>query len=160
MPTKPDEKYYTPPAGANPNAIAVDAACSGNPGRMEYRGVYVANGQQLFHVGPFEHSTNNIGEFLAIVHALALIQREIQRGGDEGEKWKRIIIYSDSKTGMTWVRNKRCKTTLQSNDKNKDSFELLQRALNWLNSHRYDTPVVKWPTELWGEIPADFGRKN
>ena len=26
-------------------SIAVDAACSGNPGDMEYRGVYTANGQ-------------------------------------------------------------------------------------------------------------------
>ena len=39
-------------------SIAVDAACSGNPGKMEYRGVYVADGRELFHIGPFEEGTN------------------------------------------------------------------------------------------------------
>ena len=58
-------------------AIAVDAACSGNPGKMEYQGVFVdfgtepATTTQLFKSPVFENGTNNIGEFLAIVHALA-----------------------------------------------------------------------------------------
>ena len=48
-------------------ALAVDAACSGNPGPMEYRGVYLRTGETVFHFGPV-YGTNNIGEFLAIVH--------------------------------------------------------------------------------------------
>jgi len=53
------------------DSIAVDAPCDGSPGRLEYRGVRTASGAELFHVGPIETGTNNLGEFLAIVHALA-----------------------------------------------------------------------------------------
>lgn len=129
---------------------AVDAACSGNPGKMEYRGVELMTGRELFKVGPFEQSTNNIGEFLAIVHALSLMFAR-------GEKH---TIYSDSKTGMAWVRNRKVKTQLERNAKTEKSFQLMERALSWLNSHSYDVKIRKWETERWGEIPADFGRKH
>lgn len=131
------------------NGWAVDAACSGNPGKMEYRGVELMTGRELFRVGPFEQSTNNIGEFLAIVHALSLMFAR-------GEKH---TIYSDSKTGMAWVRNRKVKTQLERNARTEKSFQLMERALSWLNSHTYDVKIRKWETERWGEIPADFGRK-
>ncbi len=131
------------------NGWAVDAACAGNPGKMEYRGVELMTGRELFHVGPFEQSTNNIGEFLAIVHALSLMFRL-------GEKH---TIYSDSVTGMAWVRNRKVKTQLERNPKTEKSFQLMERALSWLNTHSYDVKIRKWDTDRWGEIPADFGRK-
>lgn len=131
------------------NGWAVDAACAGNPGKMEYRGVELMTGRELFHVGPFEQSTNNIGEFLAIVHALSLMFRL-------GEKH---TIYSDSVTGMAWVRNRKVKTQLERNPKTEKSFQLMERALSWLNTHAYDVKIRKWDTDRWGEIPADFGRK-
>lgn len=128
---------------------AVDASCQGNPGRMEYRGVELMTGRELFRVGPFEKSTNNIGEFLAIVHALAMMNQS-------GE---RHTIYSDSVTGMAWVRDRKIKTRLQRTRANEASFRMMERALSWLNSHTYSTRILKWQTERWGEIPADFGRK-
>ncbi|MDE5869353.1 MAG: viroplasmin family protein, partial [Muribaculaceae bacterium] len=82
------------------NGWAVDASCMGNPGRMEYRGVELMTGRELFRVGPFEQSTNNIGEFLAIIHALAL-QKKL------GESH---TIYSDSVMGMAGVRIRKIKT--------------------------------------------------
>ena len=48
-----------------PEAIVVDAACAGNPGVMEYRGLYLPSRTTLFEMGPFPLGTNNIGEFLA-----------------------------------------------------------------------------------------------
>lgn len=152
------QRHNIPAAGkpdymSNPevdlNGWAVDAACAGNPGRMEYRGVELMSGRELFRVGPFEQSTNNIGEFLAIVHALSLMY---QRG-------ERHTIYSDSVTGMAWVRNRKVKTQLERNAKTEKSFRLMERALSWLNSHSYDVKIRKWDTDRWGEIPADFGRK-
>lgn len=131
------------------NGWAVDAACSGNPGKMEYRGVELMTGRELFRVGPFEESTNNIGEFLAIVHALSLMFA----------KGERHTIYSDSVTGMAWVRNRKVKTQLARTAKTEKSFQLMERALSWLNSHSVDVKIRKWETERWGEIPADFGRK-
>lgn len=128
---------------------AVDASCLGNPGVMEYRGVEVGTGKEIFRIGPFQDATNNIGEFLAIVHALALMYRN-------GE-WH--TIYSDSISGMAWVRRRQVKTTLQRTAANAKVFDLLVRAISWLNTHQYNTPILKWQTQLWGEIPADFGRK-
>lgn len=131
------------------DAWVVDASCLGNPGIMEYRGVELSTGRELFRVGPFEKATNNIGEFLAIVHALAQMKRE---GVSH-------TIYSDSRSGMSWVKNRMVKTQLQPCAENRQVFELLQRAIYWLNNNRYTSKVLKWQTELWGEIPADFGRK-
>ena len=131
-----------------PNSLAVDAACSGNPGQMEYRGVHVASGQQVFHFGPL-YGTNNIGEFLAIVHGLALMQ---QRGLD-------LPIYSDSVNAMSWVRQRKCKTKLPRNARTEELYRLIERAEQWLQTHTYTTPILKWDTPRWGEIPADFGRK-
>lgn len=152
------QRRNVPPAGKqdwlsnpeiDPAGWAVDAACSGNPGRMEYRGVELMTGRELFRIGPIDHSTNNIGEFLAIVHALSLMYKL-------GE---RHTIYSDSVTGMAWVRDRKVKTKLTRNAASEKGFRLVERALSWLNTHSYDVKIRKWDTDRWGEIPADFGRK-
>ena len=138
-------KFGTP----NYHSIAVDAASSGNPGVMEYQGVDTKTGKKLFRQGPFAQGTNNIGEFLAIVHGLAFLK---QKNSDR-------IIYTDSRTAMSWVRKRTCNTKLQETAENKPLFDLVRRALAWLEKNTYNTPVVKWETKAWGEIPADFGRK-
>ena len=140
---------YTRNPDIDMTAWAVDASCMGNPGIMEYRGVELATGRELFKVGPFHDGTNNIGEFLAIVHALAEMNRR--------NEWHNI--YSDSKTAMAWVRNRQVKTQLKQTDRNARLFELLGRGLVWIRSHSWPIKIMKWQTELWGEIPADFGRK-
>jgi ribonuclease HI len=133
----------------NYRSISVDAASSGNPGIMEYRGVDTRTGRLLFKQGPFPEGTNNIGEFLAIVHGLAYLEKN---NSDR-------VIYSDSRTAIAWVRKKKCNTRLQESEKNKDLFDLVRRAENWLRTNAFRTPIVKWETRAWGEIPADFGRK-
>ena len=133
----------------NYNSISVDAASSSNPGIMEYRGVDTKTKKQLFIQGPFEQGTNNIGEFLAIVHGLALLKK---KNSDK-------IIYTDSKTAISWVKKKSCNTKLERNDKNKPVIDLVDRAVLWLKENSYTTTIVKWETKAWGEIPADFGRK-
>lgn len=130
------------------NSLAVDAACSGNPGKMEYRGVHVASRQEIFHFGPV-YGTNNIGEFLAIVHGLALLkQKEFD-----------MPIYSDSVNAINWVKQKKCKTKLPREAKTETLFKLIERAEKWLRENSYSTRILKWETKQWGEIPADFGRK-
>ena len=131
-------------------SISVDAACSGNPGKMEYRGVLTHNKKQLFIKGPFKKGTNNIGEFLALVHGIALLK----------SKNKAIIpIYSDSRIAMSWVKKKQCRTNLVFDASNKDLLDLIKRAEKWLKENTYNNPILKWETKAWGEIPADFGRK-
>ncbi len=136
------------PMEVKADAWAVDAACSGNPGIMEYRCVDLATGAVVFHFGPV-FGTNNIGEFLAIVHALALMQKQ----------GIRKTIYSDSKTAISWVRKKKCKTTLEHSPKTAQLYNVVARAERWLMCNVFDVPIIKWETREWGEIPADFGRK-
>ncbi len=132
------------------DALAVDGACSRNPGPMEYRGVWVSSGVELFRVGPLEGGTNNIGEYLAIIHAAAQLA---QMGLPQ------TPIYSDSRTAQAWIRAGRARTTVQRTAANARLMDILARADAWLAAHRITNPILKWDTEAWGEIPADFGRK-
>lgn len=130
--------------------IAVDGACDKNPGgKVEYQGVKIATGETLFRVGPLIGGSNNIGEYLAIVHALALLEK----AGDTTTP-----IYSDSRTALSWIRQRRNKSTVKL-DPNSQLAQILARADRWVATHQWSNPIYKWDTDQWGEIPADFGRK-
>jgi ribonuclease HI len=131
-------------------SMCVDAACSGAPGKLEYRGVDTESGKEIFHFGPFPDGTNNVGEFLAVVHALTWLAKHK----------KRLHIYSDSENAIAWVFTGECKTQLKHTTKNAPLFILIRSAENWLAENELDDDaVLKWETEMWGENPADFGRK-
>ncbi|MCD8421767.1 viroplasmin family protein [Tenacibaculum finnmarkense] len=134
----------------NLESISVDAACSGNPGAMEYRGVLTKSKKEIFRLGPFKKGTNNIGEFLALVHGIALLKNK---------KMDTYPIYSDSRTAMSWVQKKQCRTNIVFDPSNNDVLALIKRAEKWLKENTYNNPILKWETKAWGEIPADFGRK-
>lgn len=131
------------------DSLAVDAACSGNPGVMEYQGVYVANRAQIFHYKT-PMGTNNIGEFLAIVHGLAYLK---QHGLNQ-------ILYSDSVNAINWVKHKECQSKLPLTPQTVELWNHVRRAEFWLQNNTYTTEIRKWDTDNWGEIPADFNRKH
>lgn len=135
----------------NWSSIAVDAACSGNPGKMEYRGVYTSTGEEIFRSPLYPMGTNNLGEFLALVHVLALM--------DQG-KLPTVTIYTDSRNALLWLRKGEVKSTLKETPNTAHLWNHVRRALAWLSSHDVSTyDIQKWDTVRWGEIPADFGRK-
>lgn len=144
-------KTKSPPTDApyQRHALAVDAAWNTKSGDMEYQGIYLHSGERLFLKGPFPDATNKIGEFLAIVHALALLTKQNSA----------LPIYSDSLTAISWVRKKKANTKLERTAKNAEIFDLIERAEKWLATNRFPNPILKWDTEAWGENPADFGRK-
>jgi len=139
------------PTGGTPilNSLSVDAACNMVTGEMEYQGVHTGTKELWFKQGPFPKASNNIGEFLALVHGLALLK----------QKNINIPIYSDSITAIAWVRNKKHKSIVLPTEENEAIFDLLIRAELWLQNNSFQTPIIKWNTKSWGEIPADFGRK-
>ncbi|WP_299673026.1 ribonuclease H family protein [uncultured Tenacibaculum sp.] len=139
-------KYGTPVL----ESLSVDAACAGNPGILEYRGVDTKTKKQIFIQGPFKQGTNNIGEFLALVHGLALLKKQ---------KLPNYPLYSDSKIAISWVKKKQCRTNVTFTEANKDLLDLIKRAEAWLKENPVTNPILKWETKVWGEIPADFGRK-
>jgi ribonuclease HI len=144
IPSIPDNPDIVKPS------LCVDAACSGNPGQLEYRGVWVENQEEVFYQGPFPGGTNNIGEFVAIVHALAWLEKK---------QMPDMPVYSDSRTAIKWVLDRRANTKLKKSRSNAVIFLLIERAEKWLKENKYNNPLLKWETESWGEIPADFGRK-
>lgn len=129
-------------------SVSVDAACSGNPGPLEYRGVETGSGKEIFKLGPFADGTNNIGEFLAIVHAAVWL-------AEQGKDWP---IYSDSENAILWIKLKTCRTKLARTGRNAKVFELIHRTEETLKVLK-TFKVLKWDTKAWGENPADFGRK-
>lgn len=131
------------------NSLSVDAACSGNPGKLEYRGVHVETKKVWFHIS-FPLGTNNIGEFLAVVHGLA----ELKRQNID------IPLYTDSKTALSWIKKKKCATLLTETAETSQLFDLIRRAEKWLKTEEQKNVILKWDTASWGEIPADFGRKT
>lgn len=130
-------------------SISVDGASSSRGGMSEYRGVFTHNAKEIFRKGPFADGTNNLMEFLALVHALSLCKRD----------GVSLPIYSDSRTAISWVRKKEVKTTKQRTKKNEELFDLIDRALMWLKENDCQNKILKWETKVWGEIPADFNRK-
>jgi ribonuclease HI len=132
------------------DSISVDVGCSGNPGIVEYKGVETRSGEVIFSVGPISKGTNNMGEFLAIVHALAYLKK---KGSSQ-------TIYSDSRTALKWVKQKQAASTLVRDESTKEIWDLMDRAVKWLQTNTYPNKVLKWETKEWGEIKADYGRKS
>jgi len=130
-------------------SISVDAACSGAPGPVEWRGVETESGKEIFRLGPYVDGTNNVGEFLAIVRGLGWL----------AEKQSDWPLYSDSENAILWVRAQKCRTKLERTSRNAQLFTLIAEAETWLSKNRYSNKILKWDTEMWGENPADFGRK-
>ena len=130
------------------NSLCVDASCIGNPGVMEYRIFDVSQSMMLWESEKFNEWTNNLWEFLAIVEALRMPKLK-----------KYDCIYSDSQTAIARVKTKKIKTTLKYSPQTKKLLEKIEEAKVWLKTHELDIPILKWETEIWGEIPADYGRK-
>jgi ribonuclease HI len=135
--------------GFEPDSLSVDAACSGNPGIMEYRGIDNLTGIELFKTKAPILATNNVGEFLAIVHALAFL-----KGHTSGK-----TIYSDSVNAINWVKAKTVRSKLLRTADTATAWQLMERAVIWLQNNTYPNAIKKWETTKWGENPADFGRK-
>jgi len=129
-------------------SIAVDAACSGNPGKMEYRWIDLQTWEEIFHE-KFKIWTNNIWEFLAIVHWLKYLWNDHR------------AIYSDSKIAISWVNQWKCKTQINTDERSDfwKTFDNIKKAEQWLKENWIKHKILKWNTEDWWEIPADFGRK-
>lgn len=146
--SKPKDRRKIEDIPFEKNSIAVDAACSWNPWVLEYKGVDLISGKILFHQ-KFSLGTNNIGEFLAIVHGLKYIK----------EHKSNKALYSDSKHAISWITQKKCKTRLEKSAKTKKMFEVIASAEARLEKNKYTTQILKRPTSERWEIPADFGRK-
>lgn len=143
------EKGLAEPLDYIKESISVDAACSGNPGEMEYQGVDTETGEQLFSSRVYPVGTNNLGEFLAVVHALRYLH---EKGSD-------MPVYSDSVSAIAWVRNRHVKTNLVRKRETEALWQHIDLAIEWLYKHDYPNPILKWETKIWGEVKADFGRK-
>ncbi|WP_078395189.1 ribonuclease H [Shouchella patagoniensis] len=143
-------KTVTPPDPVIWESISVDVGSHGNPGKVEYKGVDTRTGEVLFEKPPITMGTNNMGEFLAIVHGLAYVKNQ---GSSKP-------IYSDSRTAIGWVKKKKANSTLTRTSETEEIWTLVDRAEQWLKENPNHNPVYKWDTKAYGEIKADYGRKS
>ena len=76
----------------------------------EYKGIDLETEKEVFNFS-FPEGTNNIGEFLAIVHWLSWLK---------SEKKADYSLYSDSRNAIGRVREKKCKTNYVPKDEKFD----------------------------------------
>lgn len=131
------------------DSICVDGAWNTQTHEIEYQGVDFKNKNRIFHFGPISKGTNNIAEFLALVHALGYCKKHALG----------YAIYSDSQTAISWIRRKKAATKIEVDDSSAQVLSLVKRAEEWLMKNEYSNKILKWETVAWGENPADFGRK-
>jgi ribonuclease HI len=55
---------------------------------------------------------------------------------------------------MKWMRIKQVLTEMERRASNVEVFELIDRAVEWLETHDYTNKVMKWERWAWGENPA------
>ena len=139
MQNPPDYRHDTVlplPPEVKADAWAVDAGCSGNPGPMEYQCIDLQTGYRVFHFGPIK-GTNNIGEFLAIVHALALC-------------WNQGLfdktIYSDSYNAILWSTSASARQNWSVRPRRNPCIRLLQG------------PKTGWPLTT-SATPSSSGKR-
>lgn len=132
------------------SGIAVDASCNMNSDdrTIEYRGIILETGDIFFYKSFPKGGSNNIGEFLALVHALALLK-------NQGIK---ADVFSDSLTALKWVQKRKANISPKIEGQYPEIMKIVERAERWLQSNEFVEPL-KWNTKQWQEIPADFGRK-
>lgn len=127
------------------SGIATDGAHSTRERLTRFRAVDLSSGKELFREST-GNWTNNVGEFLGIVAAVKYIieHPDMPR-----------VIYSDSKTAITWYRD--CKT---ASSRHCPTLLKAEIFLKVMEEKTRDIRVEYWDNRLWGENPADFGNKK
>jgi ribonuclease HI len=132
--------------------IVVDGSYLGNLDRMEYQAIGLPQNAIIFSDGPYRGGGASIAEFLGLVKGLQYLEN----------RQMDMLIYSDSKTALSWVRRCKVNSVILKRDDCPDQVkEMVQDALGWLRSNTDFTKgrFRKWHTTFWGENPADYGRK-
>lgn len=144
-------KKETSVSKAQDDVLTVDGASNGT--HCEYQAVWHPSREQAFASKRFENGTNNIAEFLGLVHAIKYLM----------EHNKPLKVYTDSVTAMAWIRDKKANTTAHLTGKATNELtQLITEAEQFLQQNAAilnKAEILKWDTKHWGEIPADYGRK-
>lgn len=127
------------------SGIATDGAHSTRERLTRFRAVDLSSGKELFREST-GNWTNNVGEFLGIVAAVKYIieHPDMPR-----------VIYSDSKTAITWYRDRRT-----ASSRHCPALLKAEIFLKVMEEKTRDIRVEYWDNRLWGENPADFGNKK
>lgn len=126
------------------SGIATDGAHSTKERLTRFRAVDLSSGSELFREST-GNWTNNVGEFLGIV---AVVKYIIEHPGTPR------VIYSDSKTAITWYRDRRTASARHC-----PALLKAEIFLKVMDEKIRDIRLEYWDNRLWGENPADFGNK-
>ncbi len=140
--------------------VAVDASMrsgikGGQWGVVEWRGVDIATGEELFRSDKYPLGTIGMAELMAIYDG---VHWALSNGYDGP-------IYSDSVTALVWASKNTFKTTLPKNENSLLLFNLIWSDQGWVESEEIVQEAIrdqmrKWMSKEWGENPADFGYKG
>lgn len=113
---------------------------------MTYKGVDTSTGEELFRQGPFMDCDQHVGEFLALVHGLAFLQKQ----------GSTIPVYSRSRHAISWVTSeKQYAGRLALTPNNEKVYEMLERAKKWLAKNTLENEILLWNKRAWNH-PGDL----
>lgn len=130
--------------------LTVDGSYLGGKKIMQYRCVWNQSKEEVFSTKPIEGGNQNIAEFLALVGAMKY---------RVSTKQYDLHIYSDSQTALSWVRNCKIKSSYDLSQLDEVVQERIYGALKFIAKSGVRKNLYKWDSALWGDIPADYGRK-
>lgn len=147
--------------GTKPTSgLCCDASCLPNRssirndgyfhGKCEHRTIDIASGEIVHESVVYEQGTINLAEFLAIYWSL----RFLHNRGDAT-----TTVWSDSLYAINWIAAKQTRSKMPLNEFTYEIVDAAAEAVEWLKKHSPHNPIRKWRTDLWGDIPSDYGRK-
>lgn len=128
------------------SGLVVDGSFLWGKKKLQYQVVDIETSELIYTSPVYIGGSSNVAEYLAIIHGLAYADKN-------GLK---CDIYSDSYIAMGWVRKRMCRTREEMSEELK---KVVDRSTLWLNLNLLSNKVLIWQSHLWGENPADFGRK-
>lgn len=136
--------------------LCSDASYLSNTKLLEFRVVNIETGQELYR-NSFADTlhTTNIGEFFGLVRGIK-IHIDSNLALD-------YPIFSDSQVAIGWVNGLYVNSKNLRKPENRLFFPFVEKGLEYLRKitkAKKMPPVLKWRTDIWGEIPADFDRKK
>ena len=132
------------------NALVVDASVrkknNDGLGLGEIKAIDLSTGEVIFQELLDGEITPNMAEYIAIHKASEwCLTNNVKR-----------VIFSDSLNAIIWSREGKSNPTTHSNSTNIRRLQLKADSHFRVEGKK----IYFWNKKLWGENPADFGRKN
>lgn len=130
--------------------IIVHSTANTKTKRMAYKGFNESTNKWIFKVKYKGYCTQNVADFMAIVHALHYCKiNNID-----------LPIYNDNLVAIKWVKDKKVNSLLIKTKENHELFQSFENALVILKQNDFLNPILFWKKKELGNIKNPFYSRN